>query len=329
MRTLFIDGSGNIFVAGNTEGSLGETNGGGSDVFVLKMDASGALDTTFGGGDGITQFGNTTIGDPNDDGEDHLRGLYADDSGNIFISGHTNGSLGEANGGGYDAFIAKLDSSGALNTSFGGGDGILQFGNATIGGTADDGNEYVRGIYVDDTGNIFMAGHTNGSLGETNGGLYDVFVIKLNSTGVLDGSFGGGDGITQLGNVTVGGIADDGNDSLSELVVDNSGNIFVTGITSGSLGETNGGGDDTFVVKLDSTGALDTSFGDGDGIAQLGDVTVGGTADDGNDSAQKLVIDETGNIFVAGDTTGSLGEASGGGYDAFVVKLDSNGELSF
>ena len=37
-----------------------------------------------------------------------------DDSGNIYCAGYTEGALGEANGGGADAFIMKLDSSGGL-----------------------------------------------------------------------------------------------------------------------------------------------------------------------------------------------------------------------
>jgi hypothetical protein len=41
------------------------------------------------------------------------------------------------------------------------------------------------GIAVDNSGNSFCTGYTNGSLGEENAGGNDVFIMKLNSEGKL------------------------------------------------------------------------------------------------------------------------------------------------
>ena len=41
-------------------------------------------------------------------------GISADDLGNIYVSGRTNGVLGNAAAGGQDAFVSKYNSSGTL-----------------------------------------------------------------------------------------------------------------------------------------------------------------------------------------------------------------------
>ena len=318
-KAMNVDSSGNIFLAGHTQGSLGEANAGVYDAFVVKLTSTGALDTSFSS-DGIVQLGNVTMG-ANASGWEYVTALNVDSAGNIFLAGYTSDSLGEANAGYYDAFVVKLTSTGALDTSFS-SDGIVQFGNVTIGSGAS-GDEDVTAMSVDSAGNIFLAGNTQGSLGEANAGSGDAFVVKLTSTGALDTSFSS-DGIVQLGNVTMGANAS-GNEDVTAMSVDSAGNIFLAGHTLGSLGEANAGGYDAFVVKLTSTGALDTSFSS-DGIVQLGNVTIGSGAS-GDEDVTAMSVDSAGNIFLAGNTQGSLGEANAGGSDTFVVKLTSTGAL--
>tara|TARA_B100000749_G_scaffold280894_1_gene280458 strand:+ start:5926 stop:9327 length:3402 start_codon:yes stop_codon:yes gene_type:complete len=318
-----LDASGNILIAGHTSGSLGEASAGSTDIFVAKLNATGALDTSFGGGDGIAQLGNVTVGVAAS-GTDYAYSMQLDGSGNIYLGGYTYGDLGEANAGGADAYVAKLDSTGALDTSYGGGDGIAHLGNVTVGAAANS-QQYPNKIALDGSGNIYITGPTSGNLGETAGGGDDIFIAKLDSNGALDTSFGGGSGIVQLGDTTLGAAADNV-DLASAIALDGSGNIFLAGYTNGSLGEANAGNYDAFVLKLDSNGALDTSFGGGDGIAQLGNVTAGATANL-SDFVYSIFLDASGNVFIAGATSGSLGEANGGDYDAYVAKLDSSGAL--
>jgi hypothetical protein len=40
--------------------------------------------------------------------------VTADGLGSVYISGHTGGSLGGANAGGWDAFVSKYDAAGSL-----------------------------------------------------------------------------------------------------------------------------------------------------------------------------------------------------------------------
>ena len=317
---IHIDSSGNIFVGGSTESSLGELNAGGEDVFVLKLTPDGLLDKSFSA-DGIVQMGNVTVGAAAS-GSERVAGLSVDSLGNIFIGGYTNGSFGETNAGSDDVFAIKLTSTGILDNNFN-GDGIVQLGSITIGANAV-GTEYVNAMAIDLSGSVYLSGSTSGSLGESNGGSHDGFVVKFTSLGVLDTNFSG-DGIFQLGSLSIGALETSDFESIRSIGIDSSGGVFLGGTTLGSFGEANAGSRDVIVVKLTSAGVLDSGF-NGDGIIQLGNITVGAAAS-GPEYVTAMTIDSSGSIYLAGYTSGSLGEANAGSVDAFVVKFNSMGAL--
>jgi hypothetical protein len=91
-----VDGAGDAYITGSTLGSLGGPNAGEDDAFLVKYDASGALLKT-------RQFGTTS--------EDRGNGVDVDvdvdGARNAYIAGFTYGSLGGANGGFQDAFLAR------------------------------------------------------------------------------------------------------------------------------------------------------------------------------------------------------------------------------
>ena len=46
--------------------------------------------------------------------------------------------------------------------------------------------DYGTGIAIDSSDNIYITGYTQGGLyGNTNAGSYDIFVIKLNTSGII------------------------------------------------------------------------------------------------------------------------------------------------
>lgn len=318
-----VDSSGNVYLAGYTEGSLADQNGGGGykDIIVAKYNSNGKLDSTFGN-NGLVQIGDTTIGGASAAFDETVTDLKIDGSGNIFIAGYTGSSLGEASSGGTDAFVVKLTSTGALDTSFS-SDGIAQLGNVTIGAGAS-GNETVSRMQLDGSGNIFIVGNTRGALDETNAGGDDIFIAKLTSTGALDTGFAT-TGVLQLGNTTMGAAAN-ADDVATDIELDNSGNIYVIGHTAGALDETNAGNDDVFILKLTSAGAFDNTFAT-NGILQLGNTTVGAGAS-ASDSAYGLAVDgATGVSYIGGYTRGALDEANAGFTDIFVAKITSAGAL--
>ena len=88
------DSSDNIYVTGSTEGGLdGNINIGKRDIFLIKYNSSGTKQWT-------KQQGTSS----NDSGRD----VTTDSSGNIYVTGYTNGGLdGNTNSGSYDIFIVK------------------------------------------------------------------------------------------------------------------------------------------------------------------------------------------------------------------------------
>lgn len=145
---IALDGSGNVLLTGSTGGSLDGASAGGLDVFVRKIGADGADVWT-------RQFGTTD--------RDVSAGIAVGRSGNILLTGYTGGSLEGASAGGLDAFIRTFDADGAELWT-------RQFGTPNY----DSG----VGIVADGSGNILVAGPTEGSLEGVNAGNSDVYVRK-------------------------------------------------------------------------------------------------------------------------------------------------------
>ena len=260
----------------------------------------------------VVQLGGiTTANGGNNSGEDYCYSVAVDNSGNSYCAGYTTGALGEANGGGNDAFVMKLNASGVLQW-------VTQLGGTTTAnGGSNSGNDRCNSVALDDSGNVYCAGYTEGALGEANGGGADAFIMKLNSSGALQW-------VTQLGGATtVNGGDSSGYERCNSVALDDSGNIYCAGYTYGALGEASGGDADAFIMKLDSSGALQW-------VRQLGGTTIASGGDNsGDDFCNSVALDDSGNIYCAGETTGALGESNGGDYDVFVMKLNSSGDLQW
>lgn len=121
--------------------------------------------------------------------------------------------------------------------------------------------------------------------------------------------------LTLVWHTFLGGSSDD----LRAIAMDGSGNIVVAGSSSATWGSpvrAYTASSDAFAAKLNSSGSL------------LWHTFLGGTGwDDGNG----ITVDDAGNVYVSGISSTSWGSsptrAYSGGYDAFVTKLDSSGNL--
>ena len=103
-------------------------------------------------------------------------------------------------------------------------------------------NDYAYGVATDLSGNVYVAGGTNGGLdGNTNAGSNDLFVVKYNSGG------------TKQWTKQLGGSA---REYAYGVATDSSGNVYMTGfiINGGLDGNTSAGYYDLFVVKYNSSG---------------------------------------------------------------------------
>jgi hypothetical protein len=196
-------------------------------------------------------------------GDDSGNGIAVDSAGNAFVTGETGSTnfptanpLQPTYGGGFDAFVAKLNASGTA----------LVY-STYLGGSGDDSG---NGIALDSAGNAYVTGNTNSTdfptvkaLQPTPGSLQassppspvipihlpppqrpnDVFLAKLNSSGTA-----------LVYSTYLGGSSEDSSDGIA---VDSAGNAYVTGYTHSTnfptvnpLQPTPGGAGDAFVAKI-------------------------------------------------------------------------------
>jgi hypothetical protein len=306
---IAVDNIGNAYVTGYTystdydvtAGAFQTTNGGNTDVFVTKLNASGSglvYSTYIGGSD-----------------YDFARGIAVDGSGNAYVTGWTGSTDYDVaagafqtmfGGGSTDVFVTKLNASGSglvYSTYIGGSEQEIGFGIAVDGSD----NAYVTGFTYSTDYDV-----TAGAFQTTGGGTYtDVFVTKLNASG---------SGLVY--STYIGGSDDDWGNGIA---VDGSGNAYVTGytystdydVTAGAF-QTTGGGTfrDVFVTKLNAIGSglvYSTYIGGSDTDVGFG-----------------IAVDGSGNAYVTGwtqstdydVTAGAFQTTYGGGtYDFFVTKL--------
>jgi len=157
-----------------------------------------------------------------------------------------------------------------------------------------------RGIVRDSSNNIYVTGGTYGGLdSNTSSGDQDIFLVKYNSDAEKQWT-------NQLGSSS--------KDNGRGLAVDSSNNIYVTGVTAGSLdGNTHLGEQDIFLVKYDHNGT------------KLWSTQYGTSA---SDIAHGIAVhSSSSSIYVTGETTGGLdNNTNSGDKDIFLVKYNTSGD---
>ncbi len=296
------DSLGNVYISGLTLGSLGGPNAGGvypggdySPNPFASLDPFLAKYDAAGSLQWIRQLGTPGYGPRYDE---QGTGVSADGLGNVYITGYTGGSLGGPHAGLDDAWLAKYDAAGD------------QLWIRQLGTDRDDRS---NGVSADGLGNVYISGYTAGDLGagRLHGG--DAFVTKYDAAGNLQWT-------RQLGiPPQVGFIVISYEDSTG-VSADGLGNVYITGITDGNLAGSHAGWSslgsyDAFVAKYDAAGNHEWT-------RQLGTSAW--------DYPYGVSADARGNVYIAGDTRGSLGGPSAGGVaDAFVAKYDAAGDLAW
>ncbi len=310
VASVAVDSSGNVYTTGlfydpadfdPGVGTATLTSAGGSDVFISKLNSSGAFVW-------VKQLG----------------GFLPDAGASIFVSADDNyiyttgsfmstvdfdpgaGTTNLTSAGAGDVYVSKMDSSGNLVWA------------KKMGGSASDES---RGLAVDSTGNVYTTGFFGGTAdfdpgaGTTNltsAGDSDVFISKLNSSGDV---------------VWAKRFGSTGFDIGTSIAVDSYNYVYSTGNFlstvdfdpgAGTSNLTSAGGADGFILKLDSSGGF--------GYAKK----VGGT---GYDGLGGLIFDPSNNIYVTGgflntvDFDPGVGTSelySNGQSDIFVLKLEGS-----
>ena len=299
---LAIDGSGNVYVTGESQGAA-------PDYFyecaTIKYLPSG--DTAW-----VRRY------DGSVDGDDGVNAITVDASGNVYVTGSSTECWGNR-----DLTTIKYFSDGSTAWE--------QRWNG-LGNGLDDG----CAIAVDGSGDIYVTGVSMGL-----GTHYDYVTIKFSSEGgawrTYDGpadssDYGRAMAIDGSGNVYVtgysigSGTSDDyatvkylpdgdtawvrryngpgnGDDQGRAVAVDNSGNVYVTGYSEGS-----GTGRDWATIKYLTNG--DTAW-----------VRRYNGPGNGTDEGVAVAVDNSGDVYVTGGSTGS-----GTGLDFATVKYLANGD---
>ena len=305
-----VDPSGDIYCTGifysTTDfdpgaGVFNMTAVGNGDFFVAKYNSSGDflwakhMPQTSGGN--FNQWGNS---------------ITIDIDGSTLVTGYFDGTVDFDPGvgvysmtgqGGFDIFILKLNSSGNFEWA-------RQFG----GTAADQGNS----IKTDSKGNVYSTGSFSetvdfdpgvGTHDLTAFAASDIFILKLDSSGIFKWVHSFGDAWGDMGNA---------------IDVDKNDNVYATGVFPGGTidfdpgpGVTNLGFGGAFIVKFDSLGVLGWAKGFSGSAHPLG-----------------IVVDSIGSVYSCGRYSGTTDMDPGasvenlntyGSWDAYLSKLDSSG----
>ena len=309
---IAVDNSGNVYTIGYFAGTAdfdpgpgiySLTANGSADIFISKLDSMGNLVWA-------RAFGSTDW--------DKGNSIALDNSGNIYATGFFSDTVDFDPGPGVfnltsvgitDIFICKLDASGNYLWA------------KSVGGTDYD---FGISIKTDDSGNVYTTGNfldtvdfdpCAATYSITSMGTYDIFILKLDSSGnyIWVKTFGGQEP-----------------QSVSSIDVDASGNVYTTGYFYTSADFDPGpnvfyliseGENDVFVSKLDSMGNFiwAKQFGNYD-----------------EDEGLSIATDNSGNVYTTGTFKvtvdfdpgqGGYNLISAGSEDIFISKLDSTGSF--
>ncbi len=294
---IAIDGSGNVYVTGDSWGS-----GGNLDYATIKYDSSGQQQWV-ARYDGPANFADVPTA------------IAVDNSGNVYVTGYSSGSgsdfdyatikynssgqqqwVARYNGPGNNddsAYAIAVDSSGNVYvTGFSAAGPSTGFDYATVKYNSVGQQQWVArysgpgnqvdeasAIAIDDSGNVYVTGESLNS--EAN---LDYATIKYNSLG------------QEQWVARYNGPANR-HDSAHAMTVDGSGNVYVTGSSEGS-------GTDYATIKYNSAGQEQW-------VARYNGP---GNFDD---DAYAIAVDGSGNVYVTGRSIGS-----GGDFDYATIKYE-------
>ena len=289
-----IDSSDNIYITGTSQGTnlfgKNATSGTTDDIFVAKLNSSGVVQWVYTAGG---------------TGRDRGRKIALDSSGNIYVVGYYQNTVDFGGGnvtsnGSFDAFILKLNSSGTFQW-------VKSYGGST-------GNDLGRDVVVDSNDNVIMLGTFRGTVNFDSGdgggfytsNDYDVFLIRLNSSGIWQSVW-----------VTTNNGSADGR----ALAIDSNNVTYLTGSYSGSVtfganNRTATNSNDLFIHKIDTY--------DNENNTQL---TYALNVDT-TQKAKGIAVDSSGNIYATGTFQNTVnfggGNITSSGKDIYLLKLNSS-----
>ena len=262
---LAIQPDGKIVITGTTY--IGSVN----DFSLIRCNSDGSPDATFGKGGMVV----TSIRNRND----NATAIAIQRDGKIVVAGSSNSGSDD------DFALIRYRADGTVDPTFGEKGIVIT--------SLRSGNDRAQAVAIEAGGKIVVAGYSNS----------DIAVVRYNSNGTLDPTFGtGGKVIHSLRS---------GEDQASAICLQPDGKIVVAGSSD------NGESFDFAMVRYNASGNLDPGFGKG------GIVTT--SIRDGDDKAFALCIQRDKKLVAAGSS-------NDGSYNDFALtRYNSNGtpDVSF
>jgi hypothetical protein len=337
-KSIIQTNDGGFIVVGSSESSDSDVtvNHGSFDYWIVKLNSMGTLiwQKSYGGS-----------------GADFAESVQETSDGGLIIAGYTSSNDGDvtSNNGSYDFWILKTNPNGLIEwqKSYGGTQdeqaysvrqtndggfivcGTTKSNNANVSGNHGSmdcwliklnnsgsliwqkcfgGSQYDSALDVIETNNneLVISGNSNSNDGDVSGnhGMYDYWVVKTDNVGSLvwQKSFGGSANDGVLGNVA----------KCSSIIQTSDNSFLFVGSTFSNNGDVvgNHGNSDVWIVKIDNTGTL------------IWQNCLGGNAVEYGNS----IFQTTDLGFVIGGVNAGYSASS---YDYWLVKVDSNGLLSW
>ncbi|MDB5233158.1 MAG: hypothetical protein JWR44_151 [Hymenobacter sp.] len=228
---ITVGAGGDVYVSGHftgitTFGGLSALSQGGTDIFLVKLNAAGVPQWVQSAGGPGADFASALAAGPNN-------GVYLS---GLASAGATFGTLAATNRGGWDACLAQYDAQGTAQWV------------QSFGGSGDDG---AAALVVVPTGELYNVGFfqntaTFGSVALTSQGQRDGYVLKCTAQGAP---------------LWAKGLGGSGNDGAYGAAFSAAGALYVSGsfsatATVGTQSVTSAGGNDVFVARYAPSGAF-------------------------------------------------------------------------
>ncbi len=264
---VIVQSDGKIVAGGFAGARFGDTG----HALLARFNTEGTRDTSYGSrtapddGSSILNMGGLT--------QDYIRSLAVQSDGQIVAAADAT----DDNGGVFRFAIARVTTSGILDSTFG-TNGIVVNTHYT--------SAHAYLLKIQPNGMILVGG-TFKTVAENASGLVSSYLMRYDSSGVLDPAFGSG-GIVTASTGT--------NTLISAMEILPSGKIIIAGQTSNTT-------DDLFLMRFNADGLPDTSFG-------VNGVTITDDANHGIQHAVGMAVQTDGKILVGATFRPTAGSGS-------------------
>jgi uncharacterized delta-60 repeat protein len=258
------------------------------NFLAARFNTDGTLDTSFG-----TNGWATTVFDSS---YSQVKDATSQNDGKILLSGFAS----DISTGRHKIAVARFNTDGTIDNTFG-TSGQVSFNI----GSFDD---YGAGVAVQTDGKIMIGGYT---ILDSNFSEYDFAAVRLNSDGTFDDSYG-------TNGIVVTSVIDNGRNYAEQMLLQPDDKIVLMGFVGSGSND-----DDMGMVRFDTEGNLDTTFGAGGKVI----TDVGGRYDYG----KAIAIQPDNKIILAGYsyTNTGVAEIVVARYDNFILGVNEyqNNEL--